>query len=186
MIMHSLRRSAPAAFRGCQQHVSSRSFTASTTVSSAANSDSTASGPDPVTRKRENLNPALNTDKFLVGTPHAVSNLRPVKYPIPVNESLEDKLFRERCERVDAFNQNFWASNNALFNKAKADYEQKISAQNGGQPVTTEELSLFYKDFLDKAYERQMSYNRQWWIENMGLLLPAAKAAFRRWTSRSP
>ncbi|KAF9205257.1 hypothetical protein BGZ49_004273 [Haplosporangium sp. Z 27] len=135
-------------------------------------------------KKRESLDPVLNTEKFLVGNPHPVSNLRPVKYPIPENESTEDREFRERRERVDAFNQNFWVSNNNLFNKAKAEYEEKIRAQNGDQPATTEELSIFYKDFLDKAYDRQMRYNRQWWVENIGLLLPAAKAAVRKWTSR--
>ncbi|KAG0237691.1 hypothetical protein BGX31_003520 [Mortierella sp. GBA43] len=106
-------------------------------------------------------------------------------YPIPENESEEDRRFRERRERVDAFNQNFWVNNNAMFIKAKGEYEEKVRAQNGNQPVTTEELSVFYKDFLDKAYVRQMNYNRQWWIENVGLLLPAAKAALRKWTSRS-
>jgi len=50
--------------------------------------------------------------------------------------------------------------------------------------VTTEELSVFYKDFLDKAYERQMNYNRQWWVENIGLLWPSAKSAVRKWTSK--
>ncbi|KAF9913931.1 Apoptogenic protein 1, mitochondrial, partial [Lobosporangium transversale] len=76
-------------------------------------------------RKRESLDPALHTDKYLVGTPHPVSNLRPIKYPVPENESQEDRAFRERCERVDAFNQNFWVNNNAMFNKAKANYEEK-------------------------------------------------------------
>ncbi|KAG0097209.1 hypothetical protein BGZ93_003204 [Podila epicladia] len=71
-----------------------------------------------------------------------------------------------------------------MFNKAKAEYESKISAQNGGVAATTEELSIFYKDFLDKAYERQMNYNRQWWIENIGLLWPSAKSVVRKWTSK--
>ncbi|KAF9954334.1 hypothetical protein BGZ72_004680 [Mortierella alpina] len=166
----------------CRRHASSASR-----ASAAAAATSTAdAASSPSLKKRENLDPALNTDKFLVGNPHPVSNLRPVKYPVPAHESPEDRIFRERRERVDAFNQNFWVNNNNMFNKAKAEYEDKIRAQNGDQPVTTEELSVFYKDFLDKAYERQMNYNRQWWVENMSLLLPAAKAAVRKWTSRSP
>jgi hypothetical protein len=46
--------------------------------------------------------------------------------------------------------------------------------------VTAEALSVFYKDFLDKAYDRQMEYNKQWWKENIGMLYPGAKAAFRQ------
>lgn len=107
-----------------------------------------------------------------------------MRYPVPSDESAEDRALREQRERVDAFNQNFWVSNNNMFNKAKAEYEDKIRAQNGGEAVTTEELSIFYKDFLDKAYERQMNYNRQWWIENVGLLWPSAKSVVRKWTSK--
>ncbi|KAF9143006.1 hypothetical protein BGX30_001599 [Mortierella sp. GBA39] len=178
--MNSLRtRTATTAIRICRRHASS---SAKATTSKAAASAST----EPLlTKKRESLDPAQNKDKFLVGNPHPVSNLRPVLYPIPANESKEDRLFRERRERVDAFNQNFWVNNNAMFNKAKAEFEEKVRATNGNQPVTTDELSVFYKDFLDKAYERQLNYNKQWWIENIGLLLPAAKAAVRKWTSRS-
>ncbi|GJJ72184.1 apoptogenic protein 1 [Entomortierella parvispora] len=154
----------------------SRRYTSAAASTSASTTTTTSS------RKRESLDPATNTDKFLVGTPHPVSNLRPVLYPVPKNESEDDRIFRERRERVDAFNQNFWVNNNTMFNKAKAEYEAKIRAQNGNVAVTTEELSVFYKDFLDKAYERQMNYNRQWWVENIGLLLPAAKAAVRKWT----
>ncbi|KAF9900849.1 hypothetical protein EC991_006795 [Linnemannia zychae] len=180
--MYSLRtKTAQTAIRACRRHVSSSTSVKAATAKAATSESSTASS----TKKRESLDPAQNKNKFLVGNPHPVSNLRPVLYPIPANESKEDRLFRKQRERVDAFNQNFWVNNNAMFNKAKAEYEEKIRAQNGNQPVTTDELSVFYKDFLDKAYERQLNYNRQWWIENISLLVPAAKAAVRRWTSRS-
>ncbi|KAF9152154.1 hypothetical protein BG015_005707 [Linnemannia schmuckeri] len=181
--MNSLRtKSTTTAIRICSRHASSSTKAA---AAAAAPSKATASSEPSWTKKRESLDPAQNRDKFLVGNPHPVSNLRPVLYPIPANESKEDRLFRERRERVDAFNQNFWVNNNAMFNKAKAEFEEKVRAMNGNQPVTTDELSVFYKDFLDKAYERQLNYNKQWWIENIGLLLPAAKAAVRKWTSRS-
>ncbi|KAI7821549.1 hypothetical protein BC939DRAFT_455492 [Gamsiella multidivaricata] len=175
--MNLLKKTTTLSLLGlCRRHASTAAKSASASTASTASSSS---------RKRESLDPAQNTDKLLVGNPHPVSNLRPVKYPVPSNESKDDRLFRERRERVDAFNQSFWVNNNTMFNKAKAEYEEKIRAQNGNQLVTTEELSVFYKDFLDKAYERQMNYNRQWWIENVGLLLPAAKAALRKWTLKS-
>ncbi|KAF8943320.1 hypothetical protein BGZ47_005529 [Haplosporangium gracile] len=181
--MNSLRaKSTTTVIRICRRHASSSTKTA---AAAATPSKATASSEPSSTKKRESLDPAQNRDKFLVGNPHPVSNLRPVLYPIPANESKEDRLFRERCERVDAFNQNFWVNNNAMFNKAKAEYEEKVRATNGNQPVTTDELSVFYKDFLDRAYERQLNYNKQWWIENISLLFPAAKAAVRKWTSRS-
>lgn len=53
-----------------------------------------------------------------------------------------------------------------------------------GEEVTAEALSVFYKDFLDKAYDRQMAYNKQWWKENIGMLYPGAKAAIRQLTRK--
>lgn len=45
--------------------------------------------------------------------------------------------------------------------------------------MTAEAMSLFYKDFLDKAYDRQMEYNRTWWKMNVAQLYPGFKAAIR-------
>jgi hypothetical protein len=112
-------KTTATAIRICRRHVSS------STKSAAASKATTSTESPSTTKKRENLDPAQNRDKFLVGNPHPVSNLRPVLYPIPANESKEDRLFRENRERVDAFNQNFWVNNNAMFNKAKAEYEEK-------------------------------------------------------------
>ncbi|ORZ00784.1 hypothetical protein BCR43DRAFT_435023 [Syncephalastrum racemosum] len=65
-----------------------------------------------------------------------------------------------------------------MFLEAKASYEQKLEEQ--GHEVTAEALSVFYKDFLDKSYERQMEYNRTWWRLNLSMLYPGCKAAIRR------
>ncbi|KAI9282887.1 hypothetical protein BC943DRAFT_354027 [Umbelopsis sp. AD052] len=114
----------------------------------------------------------------MIGTPDPISNLRPVKYYVAANETPEETEWRLHRQRVDQFNEDFWSSNNALFVNAKAEYEESIRAR--GEKVTAEALSVFYKDFLDKAYDRQMAYNKQWWKENIGLLYPGAKAAFRQ------
>lgn len=117
------KRTAALSLGVCKRYTSTAAAATSTSSSSntAVHSDATTSS----SRKRESLDPGLNRDKFLVGNPHPVSNLRPVKYPIPENESEEDRHFRERRERVDAFNQHFWVNNNAMFIKAKAEYEDK-------------------------------------------------------------
>lgn len=48
-----------------------------------------------------------------------------------------------------------------------------------GKEVTAEAMSMFYKDFLNKAYDRQMEYNRNWWKMNLSQLYPGFKAAIR-------
>jgi len=120
-------------------------YTSTAAAASATSAPNTAvHGDTTSSRKRESLDPRLNSDKFLVGNPHPVSNLRPIRYPIPENESEEDRHFRERRERVDAFNQHFWVNNNAMFIKAKAEYEEKskfksdISGGKGGRGESPE------------------------------------------------
>lgn len=54
-----------------------------------------------------------------------------------------------------------------------------------GEEVTAEAMSVFYKDFLNKAYDRQMEYNRAWWKMNIAQLYPGFKAAFRSLKPRS-
>ncbi|KAI9018140.1 hypothetical protein CLU79DRAFT_761902 [Phycomyces nitens] len=129
-------------------------------------------GPD---KKYDWMSSPVEAD--MIGTPDPVSNLRPVKYYIPLNESEQDKEWRLIQQKADDFNQNFWTTNNAMFVNAKADYENQLIAK--GEEVTPEALSIFYKDFLNKAYQRQMEYNRQWWKINIGLLYPGFKAAIR-------
>ncbi|CDS06825.1 hypothetical protein LRAMOSA09350 [Lichtheimia ramosa] len=118
----------------------------------------------------------------MIGTPDPVTNLRPVRYYVPPDETQEEKEWRLQQERVDEYNQNFWRKNNTMFTEAKAEYEEKLR-QNGEQ-VTAEAMSVFYKDFLNKAYERQMEYNRTWWKLNIGLLYPGFKASWR-WLTKS-
>ncbi|KAI8997792.1 hypothetical protein BDB01DRAFT_772441 [Pilobolus umbonatus] len=113
----------------------------------------------------------------MIGTPNPISNLRPVKYYIPPNETLEEREWRESCQRIDAFNEEFWHNNNTLFIKAKAEYQEQLQAK--GEEITAEAMSVFYKDFLNKAYNRQMEYNRTWWKMNIAQLYPGIKAAIR-------
>ncbi|KAF7727352.1 hypothetical protein EC973_007661 [Apophysomyces ossiformis] len=118
----------------------------------------------------------------MIGTPDPVSNLRPVKYYVPPNETAEEREWRLTQTKVDEFNQSFWSANNALFTQAKAEYERELQLR--GEEVTAEAMSVFYKDFLDKAYGRQMEYNRQWWKMNIAMLKPGCKAAFRSLRSK--
>ncbi|KAI9311643.1 hypothetical protein BX666DRAFT_1994098 [Dichotomocladium elegans] len=115
----------------------------------------------------------------MIGTPDPVSNLRPVRYYIPPNETKEEREWRLLRQKVDDFNQNFWTANNTLFVNAKAEYEAELRRK--GHDVTPEAMSVFYKDFLNKAYERQMEYNRNWWKLSVSMLYPGMKATLRYW-----
>ncbi|KAI9483868.1 MAG: hypothetical protein EXX96DRAFT_594437 [Benjaminiella poitrasii] len=64
-----------------------------------------------------------------------------------------------------------------MFTQAKQAYEDQLKER--GEEVTAEAMSVFYKDFLNKAYDRQMEYNRTWWKLNFIQLYPGFKAAIR-------
>ncbi|KAI8381479.1 uncharacterized protein BYT42DRAFT_566688 [Radiomyces spectabilis] len=119
----------------------------------------------------------------MIGTPDPISNLRPVKYYVSPHETEEEKEWRLLQQRVDEFNQTFWRNNNLMFVRAKAEYEDQLIAR--GEPVTAEAMSIFYKDFLNKAYDRQMAYNREWWRLNVSMLYPGLKACVRALRNRS-
>ncbi|RUS23458.1 hypothetical protein BC937DRAFT_86143 [Endogone sp. FLAS-F59071] len=101
----------------------------------------------------------------MVSTPDPVSNLR------------SERDWRLLCERVDKFNSDFWTENNTKFITEKIAFEE--DARSRGETVTPELLSVFYKDFLDRAYSRQTAYNRRWWRENLAMLYPGFKASVR-------
>ncbi|KAI8988193.1 hypothetical protein BDF20DRAFT_854401 [Mycotypha africana] len=46
-------------------------------------------------------------------------------------------------------------------------------------------MSIFYKNFLNEAYDRHMEYNRTWWRMNFQQLYPGFKAAFRSLRKRT-
>ncbi|KAI8092105.1 hypothetical protein BDF21DRAFT_480531 [Thamnidium elegans] len=65
----------------------------------------------------------------------------------------------------------------------RAEYEAQLKEK--GEEVTAEAMSVFYKDFLNKAYDRQMEYNRTWWKMNVAQLYPGFKAAIRSLKSKN-
>jgi hypothetical protein len=94
----------------------------------------------------------------MIGTPDPISNLRPVKYYIPPNETAEEKEWRESCIKVDAFNEDFWHSNNTLFVQAKADYEDLCEFIYQCQLYEVEVLNSLIKYYSKR--KRTRSYSR--------------------------
>ncbi|KAL1915978.1 uncharacterized protein VTP21DRAFT_6366 [Calcarisporiella thermophila] len=133
-------------------------------------------------RSKGNSCIAIRASSQLVGTPDPSSNLRPVRYFTPENELPEEKEWRLQRERVDRFNHGFWAENNALFESQLESFKAQVKESKG--EVTSEDLSRFYKDFLDRSYQRHMEYNRQWWRENITMLVPGFRALVREWKER--
>ncbi|XP_026976522.1 cytochrome c oxidase assembly factor 8 isoform X2 [Sagmatias obliquidens] len=104
-----------------------------------------------------------------IGPPDKYSNLRPVHFYIPENESPLEQKLRELRQETQEWNQQFWANQNLTFLKEKEKFiDSRLKAKGleltaeSGQKATlnAEEMAEFYKEFLSKNFQKHMYYNR--------------------------
>nr|XP_051690845.1 cytochrome c oxidase assembly factor 8 isoform X4 [Oryctolagus cuniculus] len=105
-----------------------------------------------------------------IGPPDRYSNLRPVHFYIPENESPLERRLRELRQETQEWNQQFWAAQNLTFAKEKEEFiHSRLRAKGLGpraEPgpkatLSAEEMADFYKEFLRKSFQKHMHYNRQ-------------------------
>ncbi|CAL1527130.1 unnamed protein product [Lymnaea stagnalis] len=118
----------------------------------------------------------------LIGPPDTVSNIRPVQFYVPPNETTAEKMFRLRRAEVLEWNQSFWAHHNSKFFKEKDQYIQSHQSKDvDGKPsLSPEELSVFYRSFLNENRVAHLNYNKEWYKKNISMLWPALKVAVIR------
>ncbi|XP_059477155.1 cytochrome c oxidase assembly factor 8 [Neocloeon triangulifer] len=115
-------------------------------------------------------------EKDMVGPPDKVSNIRPVIFHVPVNESVAEKEYRQKRQEVLQWNQEFWTKHNLRFIKEREEFV-KIQQQRKGNNETlcADEMSIFYKRFLDENWQVHVKYNGDWYKKNIGLMLQSFK-----------
>lgn len=62
----------------------------------------------------------------MIGPPDKISNIRPVLFHIPENESLPEKEYRLIRQEVLQWNQEFWTDHNTRFVKVSLNSEKLI------------------------------------------------------------
>ncbi|XP_019807369.1 cytochrome c oxidase assembly factor 8 isoform X4 [Tursiops truncatus] len=104
-----------------------------------------------------------------IGPPDKYSNLRPVHFYIPENESPLEQKLRELRQETQEWNQQFWANQNLTFLKEKEKFIDsrlkakglELTAESGKKAtLNAEEMADFYKEFLSKNFQKHMYYNR--------------------------
>ncbi|ERE72555.1 putative UPF0671 protein [Cricetulus griseus] len=124
-----------------------------------------------------------------IGPPDKYSNLRPVLFHVPENESPLEQRLRELRQETQEWNQQFWANQNLTFNKEKEEFiYSRLQAKGlglrteSGQRATldAEEMADFYKEFLSKNFRKHMSYNRDWYKRNFAITFFMGKVALER------
>ncbi|XP_031849781.1 cytochrome c oxidase assembly factor 8 [Nomia melanderi] len=119
------------------------------------------------TKPYSNLTTPTQAD--IIGPPDPVSNLRPIIFAKPENETNLEKKYRELREATQIWNQNFWTTHNSSFIKERKHFQEKLKAQ-GKTSITADDMSVFYKQFLDKNWKIHLNYNISWYKRNVKLL----------------
>ncbi|KAM8781860.1 cytochrome c oxidase assembly factor 8 [Rhynchonycteris naso] len=124
-----------------------------------------------------------------IGPPDKYSNLRPVYFYIPDNESPSEQRLRELRQETQEWNQQFWANQNLTFLKEKEEFIRSRLEAKGlglrmepGQKATlnAEEMADFYKEFLSKNFQKHMYYNRDWYKRNFAITFLMGRVALER------
>ncbi|XP_005101713.1 COA8 family protein CBG23705, mitochondrial [Aplysia californica] len=129
--------------------------------------------------------PPVGAKADMIGPPDPTSNIPPIRFYIPPNETATERDFRLRRKEVLEWNQEFWSKHNTKFFKEK----ELFIRQNMKQPMegkkkkslTPEEMSVFYRSFLNENRNSHFQYNKEWYKKNFSLLWPALKVTLIRW-----
>ncbi|XP_063705769.1 COA8 family protein CG14806, mitochondrial [Culicoides brevitarsis] len=111
-------------------------------------------------------------DRDYIGPPDKLSNLRPILRHKPQNETDAQRNLREKRLEVQEWNQKFWAGHNKRFFEEKEEYIQQHK-RPGEDTLPADEMSKFYKYFLDKNWKIHVLYNISWYTKNFSLLFSA-------------
>uniref|UniRef100_V9L5I4 Apoptogenic protein 1, mitochondrial n=1 Tax=Callorhinchus milii TaxID=7868 RepID=V9L5I4_CALMI len=131
--------------------------------------------PREADEKVSSFKPPVDSHFDWIGPPDRVSNLRPIKFYVPKNETKLEQRLRKMRQETQYWNQHFWSNQNLTFNKEKDQFVQSRLQAKGmelrdedGRKNTlgAEEMAEFYKNFLSKNHKKHENYNKEWYRRN--------------------
>lgn len=115
------------------------------------------------------------------------SNMRRIMFAQPKKPNAFHEELEKKREETFQWNHKFWKKHNTDFFKQKKNFSLKTSEkdmESKSENDISDEMSVFYKDFLDRNYELHMNYNRQWYKRNFGLLVLSLQASMKNIVDR--
>ncbi|KAJ8913819.1 hypothetical protein NQ315_003728 [Exocentrus adspersus] len=106
----------------------------------------------------------------VIGPPDSISNLRPVIRGSLITETRLQRRLRESQDATQEWNQRFWSEHNSKFTKERQNYVDMHFNKTNVKQLTAEEMSEFYKQFLDDNWRTHVTYNMEWYRKNFSLL----------------
>ncbi|KAK0174742.1 hypothetical protein PV327_010477 [Microctonus hyperodae] len=74
-------------------------------------------------------------------------------------------LYSLSKEETQEWNQAFWSKHNAKFIQERKEFQKNLTAD--GKSITADEMSIFYKSFLDRNWIIHLTYNILWYKQNI-------------------
>ncbi|XP_051241390.1 cytochrome c oxidase assembly factor 8 [Dicentrarchus labrax] len=136
--------------------------------------------------QRSAVRPAPSSTHDWIGPPNPLSNLRPIVYHVPENETELEKRLRHLRQETEDWNHDFWTNQNITFSKQKEAFIiSQLNAkgltvrdeQGRRRTLNSEEMAVFYKSFLDKNRVRHANYNNEWYRRNFTITLLMGRVA---------
>ncbi|CAG9817362.1 unnamed protein product [Phaedon cochleariae] len=126
------------------------------------------------------IRPQDNID--IIGPPDPLSNLRPIIRRCPTNETIFQQSLREMQDATHTWNQQFWTDHNQKFIKQRQEFinSHQVEGQEKRQ-LSADEMSEFYKRFLDENWLTHIRYNNEWYKKNLTMLFLALKVSLERY-----
>lgn len=128
-------------------------------------------------RPASNLESRKDTD--VIGPPDPVSNLRPIVFAKAESENSLEKEYRQAREDTQTWNQTFWTKHNTSFTEERKKFQETLKGQ-GKTYLTADDMSVFYKRFLDKNWHTHFNYNVAWYKRNIRILLLELRVRFSK------
>ncbi|BFZ60473.1 hypothetical protein YB2330_001509 [Saitoella coloradoensis] len=129
--------------------------------------------------RQQDLSSSESSPTTYIALPDPTSNIRPLLHPYDPTSARSLSLHRRRLAAHDRIHTH-WSQNNIRYTLALESFKKKIFEKNqNGEGETREvgddDMSVFYRRYLDETQEEQMRFNRWWWRENVGLLVEGVK-----------
>ncbi|KAJ8290346.1 hypothetical protein GJAV_G00011690 [Gymnothorax javanicus] len=139
--------------------------------------------------KESSFAPVASSKHDWIGPPDRLSNLRPIIYHIPENESPLERRLRHLRQETEDWNHQFWSNQNVTFSKEKDEFIHRFLMSQGlsrrdengrKRTLSTEDMAVFYKEFLEKNCAKHSSYNREWYKRNFSITVLMGRVALHR------
>uniref|UniRef100_A0A171B7B0 APOPT family protein mitochondrial n=1 Tax=Triatoma infestans TaxID=30076 RepID=A0A171B7B0_TRIIF len=82
--------------------------------------------------KPQDITNGISVKGDIVGPPNPISNIRPIIFHIPRNETAIEKIFRHEREYVQKWHEEFWSNHNTKFIEERKEFEKKLKAAQEG------------------------------------------------------